>query len=145
MAKSKWVVSFSDGLIIPEGKTKELGVSPEKSEWLRVVDYCKEKNVSITHLKGIVNGIEYHLPTYNAVGRFNNDGHVSSFWAARRFMRLMGLFASNSDEIWLDLSYSDGYFRHHLLINEKTNGCWTSVTKLDEGLSKSITDIVGDW
>lgn len=143
--KSKWVVSLSDGTVVPENKVSELVVNSDRSGWLRVVDYCREKNTTITHLKGIVNGIEYHLPTYNAVGRFSNDGDAQSFWAARRFMRMMGLFAGNSDETWLDLSYSDGHFRHHLLVNEKTNGCWTSITKLDEGLSKSISDIVGEW
>ena len=143
--KSKWVVSFSNGEVIPENKVSELVVNSEKSGWLRVVDYCKENGVEITHVKGIVNGIEYHLPTYNATGRFSNDGNVKSFWAARRFVRMMGLITGGGEEKWLDLSYSDGAFRHHLLINEQTNGCWTSVTKLDEGLSKSIFDICGDW
>ena len=55
--ENKWIASTSDG------KTFFEDIIPgAKSAWMRLKDYCKEKNIKITNLRMQVDGQTFYLP-----------------------------------------------------------------------------------
>lgn len=136
---AKWIVSLSSGETLDE--TKNVG-DIKRSPWLNLVDYVKEKKLEIRHVKLIVNAIEYNSPSYNCNGRFSNFGNVHSFWVARRDTLTMG--NERPEDSYIEMSYSDDYLRHHLIVNVYTNQCWQSTSNLDEGMSLFIKSYCGE-
>ena len=140
--RSKWVVSLSNGESWPEDQN--VG-DVTRSPWLNLVEYIKNNNLEVRHIKLIVNGIEYNSPTYNAGGRFNNAANVGSFWVARRRSLEMGTgIACQKQDDYIEYSYSDGYFRHHFIVDVRSNNSWAEITKLDEGLNLSVIHFGGE-
>jgi len=135
---AKWIVSLSNGETLDEAKN--VG-DVKRSPWLNLVDYVLSKNLEVRHVKIICNGIEYNSPTYNSSGRFSNVGNVSSFWVARRDTLTMG--NQNPENSYIELSYSDNYLRHHLVIDVYSNQCWQSTSDLDKGVSLFISQYSG--
>jgi len=137
--KSKWIASLSNGETIDELKNP-VG-DPKRSPFLNLVDYIKEKKLQIRHIKIIVNSIEYNSPTVGSVGRFSSLG-VRGLWVARRQIFIYG--SNFPEESYIDFSYSDGAFRHHLIINENSNQSWQSTSPLDSGTNLFIKEYCGD-
>lgn len=123
----KWVIALSNGETIDE--TKFVGQDKTKSIWVNFLHYVSSNNLQIRHVKLVVNGIEYHSPTFGADGRFNNDAKAHGFWVNRR--AIYTLLGGGGQQDVIEMSWRVGDYRHHLIVDEKSNITWTSTTSIN--------------
>ena len=124
-----WIVSLSDGR---KFNSKDLIGEDKSNPMMKLVDYLRKnpidptgKELYITHMEIVCNGIRYNSPTLSKASMFPGTTEVKNFWVF--YNSSSRLDKPGDTTVQVAYSYKCGDYRHFFWVNTSNNFTYSQV------------------